>query len=121
MQPLIIMRSFVAFALGLTGMAAEATTLWSIGAPTDQEQYYLELINRARANPTAEGARLAATTDPEVLTYYTGYAVNLSMMQNEMSALVVAPPLAMNAKLLQSARGHSNDQFVNSFQGHTGS
>jgi len=116
-----MIRSFVALALGLTGMAADAaTTLWSIGAPTDQEQYYLELINRARANPTAEGARLAGTTDSEVLAYYSGYNVNLSMMQSEMSALVVAAPLAMNAKLLQSSRAHSNDQFVNKFQGHTG-
>src|SRR5215208_4318672 len=37
---------------------------YSIGQPTDEEQLYLEFINRARANPPAEGARLAATADP---------------------------------------------------------
>ena len=36
-----------------------AAQLYSIGDPTNEEQYYLELINRARANPTAEGLRLA--------------------------------------------------------------
>ena len=35
-------------------------------APTDAEQYMLELVNRARANPVAEGQRLFALsrTDP---------------------------------------------------------
>ncbi len=97
------------------------TTLWSIGDPTDQEQYYLELINRARANPIAEGLRLAGLTDPDVKLAYTQFKVNLVLMQTEMSLLPVAPPLAMNAKLIQAARLHSNDQLTNKFQGHTGS
>jgi uncharacterized protein YkwD len=102
-------------------MAQPRTTLWSIGAPTNEEQYYLELMNRARANPTAEGARLAATTDPEIVQSYTYFGVNLATMQSEMRALPVAPPLAINAKLTQAARDHSNDQFTNAFQGHSGS
>jgi hypothetical protein len=97
------------------------TNLWSIGNPTDSEQLYLELINRARANPTAEGVRLAALTDPDVVASYNYFSVNLATMQSEMAALVVAPPLAMNEKLLQSARSHSNDQYTNQFQGHSGS
>ncbi len=97
------------------------TTLWSIGNPTDSEQLYLELINRARANPTAEGARLAALTDPDIVASYNYFNVNLGTMQSEMAALVPAPPLAMSEKLLQSARNHSNDQFTHQFQGHTGS
>ncbi|HWB03663.1 MAG TPA: CAP domain-containing protein [Verrucomicrobiales bacterium] len=101
-------------------MPQPRTTLWSIGNPTDQEQLYLELINRARANPAAEGARLATLADPDVQASYSYFHVNLSMMQAEMSALPVAPPLAMNAKLLASARGHSDDQFTNQFQGHEG-
>lgn len=97
------------------------TALWSIGTPSDQEQLYLELINRARANPTAEGVRLAAIQSPEILTYYNYFNVNLNTMKSEMSALPVAPPLAMNAKLIQAARGHSNDQLANRFQGHVSS
>ena len=46
-------------------------TLYSIGQPTAEEQLYLEYINRSRANPPAEGARLAATTDPDVLGAYS--------------------------------------------------
>ena len=36
---------------------------FSIGDPSDDEQLYLELINRARANPTAEAQRLIALND----------------------------------------------------------
>jgi len=97
------------------------TTLWSTGDPTDQEQLYLELINRARSNPAAEGARLAVLADADVQQSYSFFSVNLAMMQTEMAALPVAAPLAMNAKLLLAARNHSNDQFTGGFQGHVGS
>src|SRR5262245_18024423 len=53
-------------------------TIYSIGQPTDEEQLYLEYINRSRANPTAEGVRLAATTDPDVLSAYSYFAVDLA-------------------------------------------
>lgn len=95
-------------------------TLYSIGDPTDEEQYYLELINRARANPTAEGVRLATTTDPSVLSAYSYYSVDLTMMQTEFAALPVRPPLALNALLTQAARGHTADLYTNAFQGHVG-
>ena len=59
---------FRVVALTLLSMAAQSeaatpTTLYSFGQPTDEDQLYLELINRARANPTAEGLRLATSTD----------------------------------------------------------
>lgn len=96
-----------------------ATTPYASGDATDQEQYYLELINRARANPAAEGVLFAATNDPDVLSAYAFFNVNLALMQTEFNALPVRPPLAMNAKLLQAARAHSQDMFTNAFQGHT--
>src|SRR2546430_434316 len=34
------------------------TLVWDCGDPTPQEQMVLEIINRARANPDAEGVRL---------------------------------------------------------------
>lgn len=101
--------------------ARAQTTLYSAGDPTDAEQVYLEMINRARANPTAEGVRLATTTDANVLASYTQYGVNLTMLQNEFAALAVRPPLAMNAKLLAAARKHTRDMYDNAFQDHTGS
>ncbi|PYJ06583.1 MAG: hypothetical protein DME25_06315, partial [Verrucomicrobia bacterium] len=95
-------------------------TLYSIGQPTDEEQLYLEYINRSRANPPAEGVRLATTTDPDVLSAYSYFSVDLSLLQSEFNTNPVAPPLAMNAKLLASARLHSGDMLTNDFQGHNG-
>lgn len=97
------------------------TTQYSIGTPTDEEQYYVELINRARANPTAEGIMLATTTHPNVLSAIDFFSVDLNMMKAEFAAIVVRPPLAMNAKLTNAARGHTQFQFDTATQTHTGS
>jgi hypothetical protein len=97
------------------------TTLYSIGQPTEEEQLYVELINRARANPAAEGERLRATTDPEVVAAYDFFSVDLELMVAEFAAIDPAPPVAVNAQLLEAARLHSADMFANEFQGHSGS
>src|SRR5256714_7939837 len=94
--------------------------LYSIGNPTNEEQYYLELINRARANPTAEGVRLATTTDANVLSAYTAFAVNLVLMQSQFVLIAPAPPLSMNATLTNAARAHSQNMLQNNYQGHNG-
>src|SRR3954451_8242156 len=65
---------------GATHLSAQspnspANQLYSIGDPTNDEQYYLELINRARANRAAEGMRLLQTTDPIFLSAYTAFGV----------------------------------------------
>lgn len=109
--------------LCLGGLAALAVpcrglTLYNFGNPTAEEQLFLELINRARANPPAEGARLAATTDPEVLAAYTYFSVNRTLMQSEFNAIAAQPPLAPNASLTTSARGHSAWMLVTATQAH---
>src|SRR2546423_15159802 len=88
----------------------ESTTaqLYSIGDPTNEEQYYLELINRARANPTAEGVRLATTPDSNVLSAYSSFGVNLVLMQSQFALLPPAPPPSLNASLTPAARAHSH-------------
>jgi hypothetical protein len=96
----------------------EGNTPWSVGEPTDEEQLYLEYINRARANPPAEGAILTNTTDPDVLSAYTYFSVDLSLMQSQFNAIAAAPPVAMNAQLTAAARGHSGHMFTNAYQGH---
>jgi len=93
-------------------------TLYEFGNPTAEEQLYLELINRARANPTAEGVRLATTTDPAILSAYTYFSVNLTMMQSEFAAIAAQPPLAPNACLATSARNHSAWMLANATQSH---
>lgn len=94
------------------------STLYSIGEPTDEEQLYLEYMNRSRANPAAEGTLLANTTDPDVLGAYDYFNVDLALMQYEFSTNVPVPPLAMNAQLSAAARWHSGDMFTNQYQGH---
>src|ERR1035437_4660422 len=94
----------------------EGNTPYSIGSPTDEEQLYLEYINRARANPPAEGLILATTTDPDVLAAYVQFGVDTNLMQSQFNAIAAAPPVAMNAKLMTAARVHSQDMFANQYQ-----
>lgn len=93
-------------------------TLYNFGNPGAEEQLYIEFINRARANPPAEGARLAATTDPAVLFNYSYYGVNLTTMQSEFNALPALPPLAPNAKLMATSRSHSAWMLASGIQDH---
>ena len=98
-----------------------ADSPYSHGEPTAEEQLMLELINRARANPAAEGSRLRAMTDPGVLSAYSYFQVDLDQLVADFAGYPARPPLAFNAKLIAAARGHSQDMAGNNFQGHTGS
>lgn len=100
--------------------AGSASQLYSIGSPTNEEQLYLEYINRARASPPAEAARLAATSDPDVVASYKYFGVNLTLMQTQFAAILPKPPLSMNPLLLTAARAHSEYMLQNNYQGHTG-
>lgn len=102
-------------------LARATASLHSIGDPTPEEQLYLELINRARANPVAEATRLATTTNPEVVRAYADVGVDLDLMQTQVAALPPAQPLALNASLTTAARKHSLDMLNNVFQEHVGS
>lgn len=99
---------------------AAATQLYSIGDPTDEEQHYLELINRSRANPIAEAGRLVAVTDQNVRDNYDFFQVDLNLMATQYAAIPPAPPLSFNAILLSVARVHSQDMLENNFQDHYG-
>ncbi len=101
-------------------LTAPAAQLYSIGDPTNDEQYFLELINRARANPAAESARLATTTDPDVRSSYSYFGVNLVLMQSQFVLIPPAPPLSMNATLTTAARAHSQNMLQNNYQSHSG-
>jgi nicotinamide mononucleotide (NMN) deamidase PncC len=107
-------------ALPATGLSSLAVTQYSIGTPTNEEQQYVELINRARLNPPAEGARLAALTEPSVVAAISQFGVNLTLMQTEFNAIAAAQPLAINSALTTAARGHSDWMFTNAVQSHTG-
>ncbi len=101
-----------------TTCLAVTPTPYDFGNPTADEQYYIELINRARATPSAEGVRLATATDPNILSAYAQFGVDLSVLQSEFNAIPIAPPLAPNASLTTAARGHSLWMLNNATQSH---
>jgi hypothetical protein len=103
--------------LVLAGLAAVTTqSNWSEqGDPTAAEQRVLEMINRARANPTVEGARLA-TASPNPLP---GGDIGEGLQPAALAQLVPKPPLAMNSRLLAAARAHSHDMWTRIFFAHT--
>lgn len=94
---------------------------YSIGNPTDEEQLYLELINRARANPAAEAERWRTTTDPDLLNAYAYFRTDLNLMAAALSTNPPTPPLSMNGSLTAAARLQSQDMLAHNFQGHGGS
>ena len=93
---------------------------YSIGDPTAEEQLSLELINRARANPTAEGIWLAelANQQASIKSDVTSFKTNLNTMKAEMAALSVQPPLSFNANLIEVARTHSANMLASNSQTH---
>ena len=102
----------------LLAAVCKGQTVYNFGNPSAEEQLYIEYINRARANPVAESVRMATTTDSDVLSAYTQFGVDLTMMQSEFSVLGAAAPVAPNANLTTSARGHSAWMLANATQSH---
>jgi hypothetical protein len=85
---------------------ASPTIAYDCGNPTAAEQVVLEMINRARANPVAEGTRL-------------GIYIHEGLSPADSALVAVKPPLAMNATLLQISRAHSQDMWIRNFFSHT--
>lgn len=86
---------------------AKALSPYDSGNPTPDEQLVLEYINRARANPIAEGQRL-------------GIDIHEGLVDPNGPELVdPRPPLAMNPALLAIANGHSEDMYNNNYFSHT--
>jgi len=84
----------------------EPRRLLAAAAPTDLEQYLIELVNRARADPAAEAARF-------------GIGLNEGLAAGTIST---APkqPLAINPYLTDAARGHSEWMEQTDTFSHTG-
>lgn len=98
------------------------TRPYVIGDPTDEEQLFLEFINRARADAMAEALRLRDTEDPDVLGAMQAFQVDVGLMEQQFATLAAsAQPLAFNPALIAAARLHSEDMFENVFQGHVSS
>src|SRR5205085_86105 len=85
----------------------EPRRLFAAVVPTNLEQYMVELINRARANPTAEAARYAI-------------ALNEGLPAGTIST-AAKQPLAINPNLTDGARKHSQWMIDTDVFSHTGS
>ena len=109
--------------LSVAAVSAQAapTALYPQPNPSNAEQFMLERINVARANPAAEGQMLAHVQDSEILRYYGHYNVDTGKLVSDFAKIAARPPLAFNAKLMASSRQHSLDQASAGFQGHDGS
>ncbi len=75
--------------------------------PTAQEQLMLELINKGRANPTAEAANFQIDLNEGVST-------------NQTISTTAKQPLAFNLSLVDAARSHSQWMLQNNQFSHTG-
>ena len=105
-------------ALGLERL--EGRELPAVGnAPTDLAQYMLELINRTRANPAAEGQRLLnlAATDPLIHRATANW--NLGAFYQAISSYAPEPPLAFNPRLNDAAVNESVAMLVANAQRHS--
>lgn len=109
-------RAFVPSLQALEGRRLLSST-GDAFAPTDAEQFMLAAINRARANPSAEGKRLVALaqTDPLLQAATSGWDLNVFLQV--ISSAQPAPPLAFNTRLNEAAFNQSmamlqaNSQF----------
>ncbi|MCA9168140.1 MAG: cadherin-like domain-containing protein [Planctomycetales bacterium] len=90
--------------LRLVGESLEPKTLLAAIEMTDLEQRLLELVNRARANPTAEAARY-------------GIDLNQDLEPGEISP-DFKQPLAPHQALINAARLHSRDMLIRRFFDH---
>ncbi len=105
---------------GVSAVAAP-TVSYSQPDPSNDEQYMLELINAARANPAAEGVRLATVSEADILQDYTYFRINTALLETQFATYKAEPPLAFNPMLMASSKEQSNDQATNGFQGHNSS
>ena len=78
---------------------------YDTGAISPQEQYMLELINAARANPAEQAKRL-------------GLDLNRGLSPGAISASP-KPPLVMHRVLLEASRLHSSDMLARKYFDHT--
>ncbi|MCP5151568.1 MAG: hypothetical protein H6983_14965 [Ectothiorhodospiraceae bacterium] len=105
---------------------AAPTTEWTRhkgnggATPSGAEQKMLWLMNRARSNPTAEGAFLAAIDDPDVVSAVAFFNVDLALMQQELAQFPVRSPAAFDFALWEASEAHSQSLIARNAQDHTG-
>ncbi len=110
------MRAIIAGSLCLvvrSAWAGDAAQVHQAASPepTPDEVVILELMNRFRADPAGEAARILAAGAQEKAWCLNG--VDTAMFTEELKALKPAPPLVFNLRLLECARKHSHYMILN--------
>lgn len=93
---LVLVLAIFSLPLVFFAPTVKAAVLYDSGNPTPVEQLVLEYINRARADPVAEGQRLG---------------IDIHEGLTDPSLVGPRPPLAMNKDLLAIAQAHSQDMY----------
>jgi len=88
--------------------------------PDGNEQQLIWLMNRARANPSQEGAWLAATGDTDVEDAVSYWGVNLGVLQSEFDTYAAKPPAAFDVRLYHAAKDHADNLIARDAQDHDG-
>jgi uncharacterized protein YkwD len=116
----------LALTLGVAAAApALAQTQYSIGNPTNEQQYMLELINRARANGGAEATRLQGWTNNGSPVFSGGLQEGQPSINGQSFTIAnTAQPLSWNILLNNCAQARAqflndNDQFFTGTNPHT--
>jgi hypothetical protein len=97
----------------------EDRQLLSGTAPTDAEQYMLSLINRARANPAAEGQRLVSLAQSDPLIHQATNGEDLGLFLKTISAYAPEPPLAFDPRLIDAALAEDASMVALNAQKHS--
>src|SRR5258708_2033169 len=97
----------------------EARTLLAGTAPTDAEQYMLELINQARANPAAEGQKLLALAQSDPVIHQATSGWNLNLFYQTISSYAPESPLAFNPRLIDAALAEDASMLAKNSQQHS--
>lgn len=111
----LVISSLCAFLIQFFAGSSHAQQLFSIGNPTNDQQYMLELINRARANGSAEAARLGLSGLQEGPPSVGGQPWTI---ENSVQPLSWNPLLA-EAGQKQAAALNDADQFFLGVSPHT--
>lgn len=114
------------FSITLLPASAQQVQEWTIhktadgSHPSALEQQLVWLMNRARANPLAEGNFLAATGDPGTIDAISYFSVDIARMKQEFAAIPARPPAVFDRRLYEASRQHSEYMISLDTQTHDG-
>ncbi len=99
--------------------AINGLTQYPFGTPSGDETEILQLINRTRANPPAEGQRLVDSTNAAYPNHDSG--IDLNALLAQFQSYPARPPLAFNALLQAAGEAHVADMIATGILQHNSS